>query len=401
MPVSYCPSLEDVNNLFAQSINQFDRRIYAKFYMDNPYMAMFPRLAYDYAEGKIPRVLTGTYELPTEYPIGTAVGSITVNTGTGNFCSPAPDLVQNGYQERNYQLQTKAFRTNTICLTDLQFDYQAAEQMGIFQEGLTQYSTRWWAMWYEMQNIGMIDTKVTTLANCSLDQEVNQDYDFSDAGLTLPTAQLEWCHLNALYDQLARVGGEQFAVGMAGGMPAYSLNVGPGYKRKLWQTDSLTRETVNWGDAFENFTARGINVAINGFIPNVDQYIPRYDGSLRLIPPFRNVATTKGVKFEVNPAYYTPARHPNGAAVYENFTVTARDIYEVRVAPGGPTQFGNASFNPQNYAGEVQWINNRDMCDNQMGNNGFYRMDIRVAAKPIFPENGFTGLTLAYDGPTS
>ncbi len=388
MPVSYCPSLDDVNNLFAASINQFDRRIYAKFYMDNPYMSMFPRLAYDYAEGKIPRVLTGTYELPTEYPIGTAMGSITVNTGTGNFCSPNPDLVQNGYQERNYQLQTKAFRTNTICLTDLQFDYQAAEQMGIFQEGLVQYSTRWWAMWYEMQNIGMIDTKVSTLANCSLDQVTNQDYDFSDAALTDPTAQLEWCHLNTLYDQLARVGGEQFAVGMAGGMPAYSLNVGPGYKRKLWQTDSLTRETVNWGDAFENFTARGINVAINGFIPNVDQYIPRYDGSFRLIPPFINVATTKGVKFQVN-------------AVYENFSVTARDIYEVRVASGGPTQFGNASFNPQNYAGEVQWINNRDMCDNQLGNNGFYRMDIRVAAKPIFPDNGFTGITLAYDGPTS
>lgn len=394
---SYCPSLTDVNNLFATTINQFDRRIYAKFYAENPYMSMFPKLAYDYSEGKIPRVLTGTYELPTEYPIGTAIGSITINTGTGNFCAPEPTLVQNGYQERNYQLQTTAFRTNTICLTDLQFDYEAEQQLAIFQEGLTQYSIRWWAMWYQMQNIGMIDTKVSTLASGALDSVTNQDYNYADAGLTLPTAQLEWTHLNSLYDQLARVGGEQFAVGMAGGMPTYSLNVGPGYKRKLWQTDSKTRETVNWGNAFENFTARGINTAIDGFLPNVDQYIPRYDASLRLIPPFINVNTTKGRKFIVNPAYYTPSR--GGNATYEVFSVTARDIYEVRVAPGGPTQFSGASFNPQNYAGEVQWINNRDMCNNQLGNNGFYRMDIRVAPKPIFPENGFAGITIAYDGP--
>jgi hypothetical protein len=89
---TYCPSLTDVNNLFASTINQFDRRIYAKFYMDNPYMSMFPRMAYDYSEGRIPRVLTGTYELPTDYPIGTAIGSITINSGTGNFCAPDPTL---------------------------------------------------------------------------------------------------------------------------------------------------------------------------------------------------------------------------------------------------------------------------------------------------------------------
>jgi hypothetical protein len=49
------------------------------------------------------------------------------------------------------------------------------------------------------------------------------------------------------------------------------------------------------------------------------------------------------------------------------------------------------------YAGDVRWINNPDMCYNKLGNMGFYRMDIQVAAKPIFPDNGFSIVTLALD----
>lgn len=393
--MAYCPSLTDLNNLFAATKNQFDKKIYAKFYMDNPYATLFPRMEYDYAEGRIPEVVTSTYELPTEFPIGTAVGSISLNSGTGNSCLVDPTIVKAGYTSRTYQLQVKAFETPVICLTDLQFDYQAAQQISNLQNGLTQFSTRWWAMWYQAQNIGMIDAKVTTQANCTIDEVSNQDYDFTDAGLTPPAVELEWCHLQPLYDRLARAGGEEFAVGMAGGMPAYSLNLGPGYKRKLWQGDSLVRDTVNWGDAFQNFTARGINTAVYGFIPNVDLFPVRYDASLQYIPPFLNVDATKGRKYIQNPAYRTPAN--GGNATYEVITVTARDIYEVRVAPGSPSTFGRAAFNPQNYAGDVQWINNPDMCNNKLGNLGFYRMDIRAAPKPIYPDNGFAILTLALD----
>lgn len=391
--MAYCPSLTDLNNLFAATKNQFDKTIYAKFFMDNPYMAMFPRMEYDYTEGRIPEVLTGTYELPTEFPIGTAMGSISLNSGTGNSCLVDPTIIKSGYTSRTYQIQTKAFETPVICLTDLQFDYQAAQQIGIKEKGLAQFSTRWWNMWYQAQNIGMIDNKISTAANCVVNSTTNQNYDFS--GLTLPSVQTEWCHLQPLYDQLARVGGEEFSVGMANGMPAYALNLGPGYKRKLWQVDQGVRDTVNWGDAFENFTARGINTAVYGFIPNVDLFPVRYDGSMRYIPPFINIDATAGRKYTNNPGYRTTAN--GGDAVYEVMTITARNIYEVRVAPGSPNSFGKARFDPQLYTGDVRWINNPDMCNNKLGNLGFYRMDIRVAAKPIYPDNGFAILTLALD----
>ena len=391
----YCPDLDDLNNLFVATKNQFDQKLYQKNFMANPYLSMFRRAEYDYSQGRIPEVITTSYELPTEFPIGTAMGSISLNTGTGNSCLVDPTIIRSGWTTRNYQLQVKAFESPLICLTDLQFDYQAAQMIANMQRGMTEFSTLWWTMWYQAQVIGMVDAKVSTQANNTIDEVSSQDYDFDIPGLSLPTAELEWGHLQPLYDRLARVGAGEFAVGYSNGMPDYALNLGPGYKRKLWQVDEGVRDTVNWGDAFQNFTARGINKAIYGFIPNVDLFPVRYDGTLRWIPPFLNTDATGGRKFIPNPAYR--AQSSGGGSVYEVVTVTARDIFEVRVAPGGPTNFGQARFDPQNYAGDVRWINNKDMCYNKLGNMGQYRMDIRVAAKPAFPDNGFAILTLAKD----
>src|ERR1043166_3962306 len=252
------------------------------------------------------------------------MGSINLSSGTNsNACWVDPTIVKAGYTSRTYTLQTKAFESEVLCLTDLQFDYQAEQQIANKLKGLSEFGTRWWASWYQAQCIGMVDTKLSTISSTALDSDVNTGYD-PFAGNSLPTAELEWDHLDQLYDILARTGGGEFAVGMANGMPAYSVNLGYAYKRKLWQVDQGVRDTVNWGDAFENFTARGINTAVYGFIPNVEMYPYRYDGSQRWIPPFINTDATKGRKSIPNPAYRTTAN--GGSAVYELVTVTARNI---------------------------------------------------------------------------
>lgn len=389
------PNITDLNNLFAATKNQFDKRIYQKFFQTNPFMSMFPRMEYDYSEGRVPEVVTTTSEMPQVFPVGTALGSISLSTGTGSGCDITPTIVKNGYSSRTYSLQTQSFQTPTFCLTDLQFDYQAVQQIGNFQKSLEDFATAWWRMWYEAQTIGMIDTKVTTLTGGTTDEATSQGYDFNIGGLTLPTAELEWAHLFPLYDRLGQTGAGDFAVGYANGLPAYSLNLGPGYKRKLWQVDQGVRDTVNWGDAFENFTARGINMSVYGFIPNVNLWPARYDSALRWIPPFLNTDATKGRKYIPNPAYRTPAN--NGNATYELVSVTARDIFETRIAPGELSTFSKARFNPQNYAGDVRWINFGDLVNNPRQDKGYYLMDIRVAPKPIYPENGFSILTVALD----
>lgn len=387
------PSLTDVNNFFIQSINQFQMPIYNWVWITNPYIGLFNRAEFEPLEGLIPQVNTTTSEMPTEYPFD--LSNLQLSDGTADSCDVQADTINYGYITRNYRLQTKAFETPIICLTDLQFDWQAAQTVGNLQKNLQQFATTWWSDWYRVQNIGMINNKITTLAAGAVDTAQNSNYDYS--GLTLPTTQLSWDHLNPLYDVMAQLGGSLNAVGMSEGNPLYALGVGPGYKRALFQTDTKVRDTVNWGDAFQNFQARGINTSIYGFIPNLDLYPLRYesDGTTPIYP-FLNYNVTKGRGFKINPDWYTPAR--GGIAVYEQFTILCKDIYEVRVRPVGPKQYANATFDSVlNYIGDFYWINNKDMDENILGNKGFYRLDMQVAAKPVRPEVGFTGITLALD----
>lgn len=390
------PGLENINNFFIQAINQFQEPIYNWVWVTNPFISMFARKEFEPMEGLIPQVNTTTAEQPTAYPFDLA--NLTLSDGTGSSCDVDPETINYGYITRNYRLQVDAKATPVICLTDLQFDWMAAQTVGNLQKNLQQYATTWWSDWYRVQNIGMINQKVSTLAAGDLDIDENSDFDYS--GVDTPTAELSWDHLNILYDLMAQQGAQLNAVGYSEGNPLYALCLGPGYKRKLWQQDQLIRATVDWGDAFQNFQARGINTSVNGFIPNLDIYPMRFAANKSPIYPFLNTNATKGRKFILNPAWKTLSKFGDagGLAVYEQVVVLCKDIYEVRPRPVGPKQYAQATFDTVlNYVGDFYWINNKDNVDNPLGNKGYYRLDFQVAAKPVRPDVGFTIITEALD----
>lgn len=386
-----CDDLDTINNYFAVAKNQFTKPIYNWIWITNPWVGMFPRSMFNPQDGLIPEVNTTTSEMPDSYPDN--LSNLTLSNGTGNgACVTEPRVINYGYINRNYRLVYDSWRSPTFCLTDLQFTWSAAEVAANNQKNMQQYATARWADWYRIQNICMVDTKVSTGTGSTYDDDTNSDCDFS--GVTLPDTQLGWGHLNCMYDTQTFLGAEP--VGYSEGQPLFALSVGPGYKRKLWQTDTQVRDTVNWGDAFQNFTARGINTSINGFIPNVDQYPIRYEADgVTKIYPWINTNATVGRKFIKNPDYMTVAR--GGLAVYETFSILPLNVYEVKVRPSGPTTFDGMTFSPQNYVGEPQWINNKDMCENIRGNLGYFLFDLSMAAKPVRPEVGITGITLALD----
>lgn len=207
----------------------------------------------------------------------------------------------------------------------------------------------------------------------------------------IATDKLDWdITLPCLYDELARRGGDNFSMGMAGGMSVYSLSLSPEEKRKLFKTDKT--EEIKFGVPLENFTARGITEAVDGYAPNVDLFPIRYDACLRPIYPTTNTAATTGQKFVRNVNYASIAK--GGAAVYEVATIMAREIYEVRPRPMNPATLDRASFNAQNYTAELTWINAQTYKGaNDRKNKGYWLANWQKAAKPVRPENGFTVLT--------
>lgn len=386
-----CLDLGALNNYFALAKNQFTEPIYNWNWRKNPFWTIVPRSMFNYQDGLTPEVNTSTFELPTSYP--DSLSSVSTSNGTGNSaCNNTCTTILDGYINRNFHLERDCYQTRPFCLSDLQFSWQAEQFASNLQKNLQQYTTVRWSDWYRLKNICMIDTKVSTGSGSTYDTSSDSNCNFT--GVDLPTADLNWSHLNCLYDTLIQLGAEP--VGYSEGQPLFPLTTGPGIKRALFQTNTLVRDTVNFGDAFQNFTARGINTSINGFIPNVDEFPIRYaaDGTTKIYPTI-NANATVGRKFVMNPDYRTVAR--GGLAVYEVATILPMNVYEVKVRPEGPTSFGGMTFSPHNYVGEPQWINNRDMCDNKLGNIGLYMMNLAMGAKPIRPEVGFAILTKAVD----
>lgn len=389
------PSLSDINGFLTTAVNQFQDPIYRKTIAENPYLPIVPRAEFKPEEGYTPYVVTTSAEMPTAYP--DSLSNISASNGSGSAaCDVDATEVKHGHVVRTYALEQDAIRSTVLCLSDLQFSWNAAQEIGNLQKDLAQYVSTRWADWYRIKNISMIDTKIGTEASGAfntVDSSLASFVGLSD----LPSAQLSWDHLDALYDLLAQRGASEKAPAMAGGKPTFMLACGPQVKRRLWQADTKVRDTVNWqtgNAALENFKARGIDTAINGFAPLVDMYPIRYaaDGTTKIYP-FVNSNATKGRKWALNPNYLPVAQ--GGLAVYEVAYVLSDSIWEARPRPTGSTQYGQAGFNPINYVGDLQWINNKTMAGlNDLGNKGYYRCDIQVAAKPIFPEFGFAILTL-------
>src|SRR5580692_250089 len=396
------PNIPALNNFFEQSVNQFVEPIYNWIWRVNPFISIIPRAEFTPMDGLVPMVVTTTSGLPTLYPddAGSGWNNLAISDGTNSSCSNTPTEIDDGSISRNYQLEANSWTSRSICLTDLQFDWQAEQMVANLQKNLMQYITVVWSDWYRIKSIGASGTKISTLTGDAIFSSNDSNQNFSGLAGNLPTQVLSWNQLAPLYDQLMQLGAEVNAVGYSEGQPLLSLICGPGLKKHLWQDDTQVRDTVNWGDAFQNFTARGINTSINGFIPNMDLYPIRYaaDGVTKIYPTI-NVAASKGTKNIPNPAYKSLSKYgaAGGLAVYEVFYIFPNDVWEARVRPIGITNYGMAGFNPINYVGELAWYNIRDNVNNPDGTNGYYKMQIQAAAKPVRPEIGIAGLTQVLD----
>ena len=395
-------SLTNLNSYFLTRKSQFENNIFARFWTSDPFAGLIESKPFELEMGLMPTVVTATHELPTSY-LPLTQTSLTLSAGTGNAaCAPSVINIGGGYITRNFNLIVNAFQTEAFCLTDLQFKFQWEQQARFREKGLGDFVTQYQGDWARVNNIGQINTKIMPQGP-GLYAESDNDALFTYANLAPfvgACGVLDWTMLGNLYDRLNQIGAQQNAVGMSDGTPVYALNIGPGLKRRLFQTTSFIRTSVDFNDMGKeysrNFLARGIDSAINGFLPNVDLNAMRYDAGFNPIYPYVNNAATQGTVAQPNTNYRTVAN--GGKAVYEAFSVVARGVFSKRPRPVGPLQAGLEAFNPVTYSGEVRWINNPDMSTNILGNFGLYRIDIQQAAMPEFPELAFTGLCLAIDG---
>jgi hypothetical protein len=205
----------------------------------------------------------------------------------------------------------------------------------------------------------------------------------------IPTSTLEWSNLEYFYNELARKGADRYAVGYADGQRVYAVTLGAEAKANLFLDNLNYREDIRYAMPMENFRARGIDRAVNGFMPNVDLFPIRFDAAGQRIYPWVSAASSgTGKKYSANPNYKPVSK--GGKALYETANILTTEVFECQPRPIGQIQFSKAKFQAINYTAELNWINNPDNGDNPLGNKGYFRADWQLAAMPKRPEMGYT-----------
>lgn len=398
--------MADINTYFSERRNQFHKTVYQKLWRSNPFRTLVPMSAFDLSEGRTPTVRTLTHELPTSYP--SALSEVVMSTGTGNAqCQPTPTTIKPGELQRTFKLFQTAFNTDTVCLSDLKRAVDAAQTVAGFERALSEYINVWWGDWYRLQNIANVNNKAVTRASGSLIVAESTAADFTGIGASLPNDFLSMDHLKQIYWQLCRNGlADELAVGRdSRGRPVLPLIAGPGIIGRLF-TNSDTKEQVKFFDPAKNLEILGYDGAVNGFLPVVDLFPMRFGKTggiasaadltlANAIYPTTNANATVGRRYTARATYNLNGVN-GGLAEYEVATILGRQVWEAKFESVDPTQFSGMKFDPANYIGEFQWINQKTFLgDNDRGNLGYYLADIRCGAKPIFPELGYTILTKA------
>lgn len=399
----------DLNNYFVERRNQFHKSVYQKLWRANPFRSLVPMSAFDLTEGRTPTVRTVTHELPTAYP--TDLTEVAVSDGTGNATSNPTNVttIKRGEISRQFKLYQKAFRTDTVSLSDLKRAEQAADTVSKFERALNEYLSVWWGDWYRLQNIAQVDNKANTMSGGSLGVVSNTDSNHANIS-ALPTDKLQWDHLKQIYWDLVQNGmTDEYAIGRdSKGRPVFPLYAGSGTISRLYTDVTIVKDTVKYFEPAKNLQIMGYDGAVNGFLPVVDLFPIRYGKTggiatkadlttANMIYPTLNTSATVGRKYARNGNYALTSK--GGLAQYEVATIIGRDVYEAKFESVDPTSFSGETFKGvPSYVGDFQWINNPTFeGDNDRGNLGYYLADVRVGAKPIFPEFGYSILSQASD----
>lgn len=434
-------------NYFRTRRNQYQKQTIQRLYRANPMKSLVPSREYRGEDGENPTIITHTHELPASYPFNVAshnsgLGTLGMETikrtlhdgtaytgeddadldepnallagtnskfgGTGeppyptspegvaagnspnDTGYPSAHEIRRGQLERTFEIRGITFDTAEIALDDIKRAHQAAETANAWGKALTEFTTVFFSDWYRVQNIGMISNKyvpVTSTSGVSIEDDYNQDF----SGITANTdaGALEWWHLEEMYwDLVARGAADELSIGMANGHPVFPLYLGPKIKNYLWRDETNVAETFKWHDPKSRIAQLGYPKAIKGFFPIVDVFPIRYSQATTIeastpVYPTENVTTSFGYKHKPAAAYKT--------AEVEIATIIPPNVYECVFEASSPTAFAGMDFDPQDYSGEFNFINNKTFKGhNDRGNRGYFLADIRVGAKPLNPDLGYS-----------
>jgi len=300
-------------------------------------------------------------------------------------CRYESEVIEHGFEEKQYTLYEATRRTFDICLQDMLFKWQFEKQLALHYGMLANVTL---GEWEQIEREFYMDfaTKYMVInSNSGLGLE-EFDMTLGDCHIDVPDGgfdaigELTQEVLDRFYQYLSRQA-RSGAIGMKDAMPQFALITSPETSTEIIRNDTIRNEDMRY--ARPGFLVEGYGTVstYQGYAHIHDAHAPRLkvsdDGSqLERVHPFATAATTLGDAVNVDMEYIM--------APFEISVVFLKNVYQALVPPANPRRLAGAyDFDPADNMGEFHWINIRDRCENILREKGFFFARFRIAPEPL------------------
>lgn len=312
-----------------------------------------------------------------------------------NACLPPTDTAGFGSTTRSYQPQHMAINTDHFCIRDIQFDWQYAEMLSKITAGFADISQWVWASRYTSEYVRLAGHHFTLNTGHG-----EQDDNASWSGSTIqyntnfaPDARPSQGLMNDIYMSLYREGADlSSGLDESTGEPVFTVITSSETLRTILKSDPTLAQDNRY--AYTGTEDNPMTPLLpgmptkrrnyGGFMYDIDPYPRKFslvNGAYVEIAPFVKSSTTKGNKWNLNPAYK--------AAPYEEMLVWHEANYQSLAVNTVTNPAPGWTFNPHDWMGKFEPRNILHETCNPDGTIIFWRALFADASKPVNPYVGY------------
>lgn len=370
------------NNQLAAESGRISELVASKAIADLPFNRLVKQANFPTQMGQTLQTLI--YQRTTVPDVSSdAWSEVGFNDGTGTSCNPTPQQINYAFSYKSYNLAQLAVKSPVLCINDIRYAWEFAEQLGEQYRVLAE-NTRWiWENRYQDEFLRLSGNHVVLDSldpyNCSVS---GSDQDFPAVE---PITTLQQGYLDAFWLSLARDSAEGYYAKIDG-QKQFCLLGSPEIINALKKQNSDIRQDIRFSSEANTLLAPlGATWSYMNFVYVSNIQTPRYnfvDGEYVRVPYYTTQAAYSGNQAIVNPAYLT--------AEYEVAFIWNPEVYTSRVASAITSPGGNTKFDAVNYRGDFVWRNILDNNCNILGNQGYFYSLSMQGSQPKRTEWGYS-----------
>src|SRR6266478_5109807 len=384
-----------VTNALLIESGRFGPGIYSRAARKRPIIRLMSGTRGAWLDGMGLSIAAVTFERSQPDTFGGVWANVALSDGDSvNACLPPVDTAGFGQTTRTYQPQHMAINTDHFCIRDIQFDWQYAEMLSKVTAAFADISQWVWGSRYTSEYVRLAGHHFTLSTTAGeQDDGVSWSSGINYNTSNLPTARPSQGLMNDIYMSLYREGADLASgIDESTAEPVFTAITSAENFRSIMRSDPTIAQDNRYAfmgskddphsPILPGMPTRRRNYG--GFMYEIDPY-PRqitYSSGYHEVAPFVKSSTTKGNKWELNPAYK--------AAPYEEMIIFHQSNYQSLAVNTVTNPSPGWNFNPHDWMGKFEPRNILHETCNPDGTIIFWRSLFADASKPVNPAVGYS-----------